>query len=387
MKRNYLLLLLSFAIVNLTYGQTVSDLINQVSKTGIEQMVRDLSGENTTTVGGNTVTIQHRVSSMGNNLAADYISEQLTSYGLTVSPIDYSSGGRNVIATQLGTVNPDDIYIICAHYDTVTDHGADDNASGVTAVLEAARILSNYSFENTIVYALWDEEEIGLIGAGNYASTAAANSANILAVLNMDMMGYDGDNDKLFDIDVRNIANSYQIRDDLINIVSTHNLDLISNVVDPGTTASDHARFWNEGYSAVLLGEAWSDNDITPGYHNVNDRISLMNLDYFHNMVKLCVGYITTKGVITGSLGLEAFDRLPATLYPNPTDGEIHIDFGGFVEGRLTVFDLYGKTVLQQKVKGEALEVNKLENLSAGIYIFRIIDNEGNTANIKVIKQ
>ncbi len=387
MKRNYLLFLLAFTITNFTFGQTVSDLINQVSQSGIEQMVRDLSGENTTTVGGNTVTIQHRVSSQGNNLAADYISERLISYGLNVSAIDYSTGGRNIVAIQLGTVNPNNIYIISAHYDSVTDHGADDNASGVAAVMESARILSNYGFENTIIYALWDEEEQGLIGAANYANDAAANSANILAVLNMDMIGYDGDNDKLFDIDVRNIANSYQIRDDLINIVSTHNIDLISNVVDPGTSLSDHGAFWSAGYSSLLLGEAWSTNDKTPGYHNINDRINIMNLDYFQKMVKLCVGYITTKGVITGALGVNEFDKLPATLYPNPTNGELKIEFGRLLKGKLTVFDLYGKSVLEQKIQGNTLEVNNLEGLSNGAYIFRIVDDEGNTANIKVVKQ
>ena len=285
------------AILFSVKAQTVSDMINDVDSATIVQMVRNLSGEDPVIVGGAPATITHRVSNWGNNLAADYLLEQFSSYGLAVNDIQYSANGRNIVATKPGLVNPNDIYIICAHYDGVTYYGADDNASGSAAVLEAARIMANYDYENTVVFALWDEEEIGLIGANNYATTAAANNDNILGVLNMDMIGYNGDGDNVVDIDVQNIANSYAIRDSLISLISTHSLDLTPVVVDPGTTASDHSRFWNQGYSAVLMGEEWSDNDITPGYHNSNDRINLMNLSYFYEMTKLSVAYITTMAV------------------------------------------------------------------------------------------
>lgn len=279
-------------------AQTISDLINLVSPTGVEQMVRDISGEDPVLVGGNSVTIDHRVSNWGNDLAANFLVEQFQSYGLSVSDDSYSAGGRNIYATQVGVVNPNDIYIICAHYDAVGYYGADDNASATAAVLEAARIMSNYQFENTVIFALWDEEETGLNGATAFATAAASNNDNILGVVNMDMIGYDGDNDHVVDIDVRNIANSLQIKDDLINVINTHNLNLTPNVVNPGTLDSDHAAFWDQGYSALLVGEEWSGWDITPGYHtNSNDRISLFNMSYFVEMVKLSVGYITTKAV------------------------------------------------------------------------------------------
>ena len=74
----------------------------------------------------------------------------------------------------------DDIYIICAHYDSVTTYCADDNASSVAAVIEAARILSGECFDFTIVYALWDQEEIGLVGSEYYAFV---NQQEILGVL------------------------------------------------------------------------------------------------------------------------------------------------------------------------------------------------------------
>lgn len=386
MKRNYFLLFISIVLTQITFGQTVSTLINQVSQAGIIQMVREFSGEDSTLINGNKVLLRNRVSLTGNNVAADYLTDRLNSYGLTVTTTNYSATGRNIVATKLGLVHPDSIYIISAHYDAVANYCADDNASGVTAVLESARILSNYNFENTVVFALWDEEEIGLKGAKNYAVNATQSNKKIKAVLNMDMIAYDGDNDKLFDIDVRNIANSYQIKNDLINIVINYSLNLVSNVVDPGTLDSDHSVFWTEGYSAALLGEAWSTNDMVPTYHTSNDRISLFNVNYFYNMVKLCVGYITTKGVLINTTGINSLLQTNYKIYPNPTKNSTTVDFGNQIKGELEVVNIYGSIVIKQNIEGQQAKIN-LEGLASGIYILQVRDDQGNFSKLKLIKE
>jgi len=282
-----------------TTAQNIQDIINQTSLDNVTLYVNELSGEVPTTVGGNTETITHRVSNSGNNLAADYIKEKLTGFGLSITDQIYTpgvNGGRNIIATQTGVTNPNNIYLIGAHYDSVSYYGADDNASGTAAIIELARILSQYCTDNTIVYALWDQEEIGLNGSAYYAQQAQANGDNILGAFNIDMMGYDGNDDKHFDIDVRPIANSIAMKDDIISVLNnpTYGIDLIVNVVNPGTYSSDHSSFWNQGYSAILFGENWKTNDITPGYHSSNDRIGLFNMPYYHKMCKLVVAYIAT---------------------------------------------------------------------------------------------
>lgn len=283
-------------------AQSVQDLINQVDLSNLELTVSELSGEQTTTVNGNTVTITSRVQN-NNDLAADYIKERLMQMdNLTIEDQAFNSVGRNIIATQIGQTNPNDIYIICAHYDSVTTFCADDNATGVAAVMEIARILSTQCIDNTIVYALWDEEEIGLRGSEFYADLAAANGDNILGVLNMDMIGYDGDEpgtpgDNEWDIDVRNIAGSIAMKDDIVTIFNTYTFDLKPPIiVNPGTTFSDHSRFWDVGYSAVLVGESWETNDQTPFYHTSNDRLSTLDLPYFHELTKLVMAYTATKG-------------------------------------------------------------------------------------------
>lgn len=386
MRNTITLLTALFFSFSALFSQTVSTLINQVSKTGTLQFVRDLSGENATVVEGNTVTIKHRVSSKGNNTSARYIKEHLNSYGLTATEINYSSTGRNIVAVKTGALNPTKRFIISAHYDAVSDYGADDNASGSSAVLEAARILSQYTFENTIVFAFWDEEELGLKGAKNYAAAADQNGDNILGVLNMDMIGYDGDNDKRFDIDVRNIANSYQIKNDLLSVVSTHGLNLVGYVVDPGTLDSDHSAFWTQGYSAVLMGEAWSKNDITPGYHSSSDRIGLFNQDYFYNMVKLAVGYITTKGVLMTSTAVAEASVRVLNVYPNPAKDLLRIDLDDHFSGELMMYSVSGQAVRKESMDGQTLQL-EVESLEPGLYFIQLVGNRSETVRLKFLKE
>ncbi len=291
------LLLASFLFcIFFTYAQTPQDFINTVDLQLMKKTIDELSGEVPTKVGGSTVTIRNRVSKKGNDVAAEYLKEKLTAYHLTAVDQNYSSQGRNVYAVQRGKTKPDQIYIICGHYDAMADYCADDNLSGTVTVLEAARILSQYCFESTIVYALWDQEEEGLYGAKYYAADVKAKNQNILGVLNMDMNAYDGDKDKNFDIDLNTHKNSIAMKDLLLSLVKTYKLDLIPNVITPGTLDSDHAAFWPT-YGAVLLGECWSKNDITPFYHKSTDRANTLNWSYYYEMVKLAVAYISTAAV------------------------------------------------------------------------------------------
>jgi hypothetical protein len=104
----------------------------------------------------------------------------------------------NVLAVQRGTERPDEVVIISAHIDsrasdpldaTSDAPGANDNASGSAAVLEAARVLSRQRFPSTIVYALLSGEEQGLYGGRLLARHAAAQGWTVKAVINNDIIG------------------------------------------------------------------------------------------------------------------------------------------------------------------------------------------------------
>ncbi len=103
-----------------------------------------------------------------------------------------------MVAIQRGTERPNDVVIITGHIDSrVTDPlnatsdapGANDDGSGVAAVLEAARVLSKHKFPGTIVYAALSGEEQGLYGGKVLAAYAKAQGWNVIADLNNDIIG------------------------------------------------------------------------------------------------------------------------------------------------------------------------------------------------------
>jgi hypothetical protein len=104
----------------------------------------------------------------------------------------------NIVGIIRGTIYPDSVYLaLCAHFDAINETtpeplapGADDNASGVAAVLEAARILKNYQFEYDIRFIATSAEEGMLLGSSYYAFRADERGDDIVAVFNADMIGY-----------------------------------------------------------------------------------------------------------------------------------------------------------------------------------------------------
>ncbi len=104
----------------------------------------------------------------------------------------------NVVAIQKGTKYPNRFIIMSGDIDsrvsdpnnyTSISPGANDNASGMAGTIEAARVLSKYSFENSIVYVGLSGEEQGLFGGKGLAEYAKKNNWNIIGVLNNDMIG------------------------------------------------------------------------------------------------------------------------------------------------------------------------------------------------------
>ncbi len=310
-------LLFSLSINAQSKQLTIQEIIDQVSIDSLTYFVEELSGERPTLINGSPYTIVSRhKNSPSNDKAADYIKQKLQSYGYQTFDQNFSSTGRNVYAIQTGTDTPDQKYIICAHYDDMPSGsiapGADDNASGTAAVLEAARILSGYSFPFTVVYALWDEEEQGLVGSNYYATQAAAAGEIIKGVVNMDMIAWEGNDIDIVDVHTRNVGGSYELSDKAVEINGAYNLDLILDLKDPGSTYSDHASFWNSGYGAILLIEDGSD--FHPYYHTVNDLIQYFDNQFYLKCAKLSIATFASMAMnMTMSISHEPIASMTTT--------------------------------------------------------------------------
>lgn len=134
----------------------------------------------------------------GNGRAIEYLAARLREFGYEpeLQWFEPRPGVRtaNVIARLAGTHDPELVYVISSHFDSVEEGpGSDDNSSGTTALLEAARVLAARPQAATIEFAFFTGEEAGLLGSREYVRRAVAGGKRIVGALNNDMVGYAND--------------------------------------------------------------------------------------------------------------------------------------------------------------------------------------------------
>jgi len=136
----------------------------------------------------------------GNRLAAQFLFDTYASFGYQPEyqwlsqPRALDGRTANVIATLRGTVNPELVYVVSSHYDSVeAGPGADDDSSGTAAHLEASRVLAGHPMPATIVFASFTGEEAGLLGSREFVRRASAAGLRVVGALNNDMVGWSND--------------------------------------------------------------------------------------------------------------------------------------------------------------------------------------------------
>lgn len=270
----------------------------------------------------------------------------------------------NLVASKIGTTYPDQHYIVCAHYDDTSNNpavrapGADDNGSGTSTVLEAARVLADYDFKYSIKFVLFPGEEQGLHGSEAYAAHAASTGEQIQGVLNMDMIAYDGNGDGLVEIHAGNMSSSQALGTFLVSNVSTFGLNLTTEYkTSTSSSASDHASFWSYGFPAIMHIEDFQD--FTPFYHTTNDLISTFNIPYFHENAKLTIGSLALLAQLDTSVtsvpdnGTYPDNFILAEPYPNPFNPLVNIEYtlNKSAEVTLNIYDILGRNI-QNLVNG-----------------------------------
>jgi len=309
----------------------VQTMLGQVSVEAVYYFDGSLSGEWPVTIDGAPFTLTTRYTRTTTEIkkATRYVYEHFLTLGLPATFHTYFLPGstdekRNVIAEQAGLTQPERIFLITAHLDSYSENpyylapGADDNASGSTAVLVTADVLSQYDFGCTLRYALFTGEEQGLYGSEAYARAVASQGENVEAVLNLDMVGYDSDGDRQLELHTRRgNAADLRIANLFAEVVSTYGLDLAPVIEQDALGFSDHASFWAKGYPALLAIEDWDDH--TPCYHRTCDRVGILDLAYFAAFVRAAVGTAAHLGCLLpldGALQGKVFDAQSQASLP-----------------------------------------------------------------------
>ncbi len=193
--------------------------LGRITADRVREIVGGLTGERPVTVDGarQVLGASDRAGAKGQR----YVAEILERQGLV---LDHSTS--SVVGVRAGEVRPSEIILVTAHLNADGGWpGADDNASGSAAVVLAAEALGRHQFERTIRFVLFPIE---LTSSAEYATPVAANGENVVAVVNLDMVGNDaGQNrSKVFTVgsDAPTFADEMVMANAFVDVAQTYAL-------------------------------------------------------------------------------------------------------------------------------------------------------------------
>ena len=235
----------------------------------------------------------------------EFIKSALQVRGFEIAEQEYSVGGKSVANLEVsipGTLKPEEIIVIGAHYDSVSGSpGANDNASGVAALLELARKLKPQKPERTIRFVSFVNEEppyfqTDEMGSRVYAVRSAGRREKIIAMISLETIGYysDAEDSQLYPFP---FSLYYPSRGDFIGFVGNISSRTLvrrairvfreeatlpsQGVAAPGWLTgvgwSDQWSFWKENYPAIMI----TDTAIFryPHYHRRSDTPDKLDYD------------------------------------------------------------------------------------------------------------
>lgn len=236
--------------------------------------------------------------------AADWIEGQFGAAGWTVTrQRNEVSDGEcwNLVVERRGTNRPDEVVIVGAHYDTVlSTPGADDNASGVAALLALARSFGSAAPERTLRFVAFTNEEppyfhTEQMGSLVYVRACKSRGERVVAMLCLESLGYFTDAQRSQHYPFP-LSLFYPSRGDFVAVVGNRESQpLVTQVAKrlrateripveaaslpgglPGVGFSDHWSFWQVGYPAVMITDTALFRN--PYYHQPTDKPE--TLDY-----------------------------------------------------------------------------------------------------------
>lgn len=245
--------------------------------------------------------------------ARTYLTKSLKKLGWSpvLQPFE---GGVNIVATRQGTDPEAGTVLVAAHYDTVVvSPGADDNATGVAVVLEAARLLGSRPTPRTLQLLFFDQEERGLRGSLAFAANNA-NLDKLRGVIVMDMVGYachtagcqrypeglpitpptDTGNflAVVGDAEHSSLLDAFQ-KSGQPSLPQVLTLPVpFKGMLTPDVLRSDHAPFWYKGVGAVLVSD--TANLRTPHYHQPSDKPATLDRSFFTGAAQIVVNATTS---------------------------------------------------------------------------------------------
>lgn len=234
------------------------------------------------------------VSQPGNNKAVDYLAKTYASFGYTpdvqwFSPTQ-AQGGKtaNIVNVLKGTENPDLIYVVSSHYDSVViGPGADDDTSGTAALLEASRLLADTPLPATVVFASFTGEEGGLLGSREFVRVAAEKKWNVVGALNNDMIGWAAESSR--------IDNTIRYSNGGIRDIQHGAAFLFTNMIlyDAKYYKGTDANAFYDGWGDIVGGLGSYPVLANPNYHQTTDLLETVSFRQIMETAKVTAATLT----------------------------------------------------------------------------------------------
>lgn len=228
------------------------------------------------------VTLSDRASAGRRAATRDFLVTSLSTAGLDAN-LDSYGAGTNVWAELPPAESAAPWIVLGAHFDSVPGSpGANDNATGVALVLAAARHLATVECREVgVVFAFFDEEEIGLVGSENFAAMLIADGRPIEAVHTVDQMGWDQDDDRAIELE-RPSADLFAFYQAAVT-----SSGMAVPLIETSTGSTDHVSFRARGFAAIGLTEGFVSGDTTPHYHAPTDTYPTVDFAYLASTTRL----------------------------------------------------------------------------------------------------
>jgi len=396
---------------------TVRKIVDAVSQDRIAETLKKLESFGTRNTNSGTIS-----PTQGIEPARQWIFDQFKSFSprlqVRLDTFHVPKGGRvtqdvdiaNVVAVLPGTTEPDRIFVIGGHYDTINmtrpdpnnpqpfppAPGVDDDGSGTATTLELARIMSQYEFRHTIVFIAFVAEEQGLLGATHFAQEARQQNQLIDGVLNNDIIGTavagNGRSDthsihifspEPMDSNARQLAR--YVKEIGERYVPEMDVQLIYRA-DRFGRGGDHTPFNREGFAAVRFTTA---NENFSHQHSIQDNFENVSVPYVTRVAKVDAAALASLALAPKAPVTMREGRQPGQLAPmldRGTSGyDAHLrwndpnppaDLAGYaVVMRSTLAPYWEKEVFVGKVNEYTMP-----NVSIDEWVFGVkaVDKDGN---------
>lgn len=200
---------------------------------------------------------------------------------------DALSAGKNVLGMVKGTDYPEQYIVISAHYDHVgvqngkIYNGADDDASGISALFAFAEYFQKYPPKHSVILAAFDAEEIGLLGSYYFVDNAIVSKSALKFNINMDMISRSAKKE-LFAVGPQH----YKQLVPLIENLETPSSVKLAIAHKEWTYSSDHAGFHKASIPFVYFGVADHED-----YHQPTDDFEKIHPAFYKDVVHTIITF------------------------------------------------------------------------------------------------